>query len=181
MGSCEVPQQVWGRSIQPFWRLSVTKTNRQKRNIYIKVKNIYVYSFILRLFFEEKNWVYATHSNFLYFCNLMVWLNLSGFNVLNLVYFIWQNSHCEISKVCNICREIGIKTTWVCVKSDQFLNKIIKLEYKMRKYQHPELLLLKFRRLGWVNSFYSLLPPHPPLWNGVYLIPSFSLKLSMKL
>ena len=36
LGSCEVPQQIWSRSVQPFWRISVTNKQTSK-GVYFSV------------------------------------------------------------------------------------------------------------------------------------------------
>ena len=56
LGSCEVPQKIWARSFQPFWRLLVKnkQTNRQTKYIYRFTPVVWI--FFLNARYKWKWW-----------------------------------------------------------------------------------------------------------------------------
>ena len=88
LGSREIPQKIWTRSVQPFWRLLDTnrQTNRQtdKPNLYIDSENNvpFVFVIIKKWLFFLKIWKKCPHSKF--------FLNLHSLSKLKFTYNIFQ-------------------------------------------------------------------------------------------
>ena len=80
LGSLDVPQKIWARSVQPFWRLLDTnrQTDRQtpkqtdKPNLYID--GLYKYIYIIYIFFKKYIFIYM-----LDIADQTTWQNLLNF------------------------------------------------------------------------------------------------------
>ena len=88
LGSREIPQQIWARSVQPFWRLWDTnkQTDRQAKFIYRWSTFSFFNNgwfpgvFLLKLLWNRKNTI------FLWSQTSEVWIRIIYVNVLDIIH-----------------------------------------------------------------------------------------------